>query len=317
MITFLTSPKPFTGIAKTNQINAIQSWLRIAQEVEVILYCKSEGTGEAAQELGIECVPDIQTNEFGTPLFGAIAAHAAIHGKYDIQCYVNCDILLSNTLINAVQSIRYEKYLMVGQRIDLTEGVSLDVTNPDYLTRLKTLVREGKAVLHPPAGSDYFLFRRGMWDGLPEIVIGRGGYDNALINHCLRRSIPVIDASLDIKVFHQYHNYSHTEGGEAEVFEGIEANKNLSSLATTYRPTLLNADWIIKKGQLRKNYCRGDRLQYFWSSRYIKGARGYIGMIVYLLWRFIRALGLIDYAQPSWEELLEDTPPDHLTDKIS
>jgi hypothetical protein len=311
MITFLTSPKPFAGIAKTNQINAIRSWLRVAQDVEVILYGKSKGTGEAAQELGIECVLDIQTNEFGTPLFGAIAAHAAIHGKHDIQCYVNCDILLSNSLLNAIHSIRYEKYLTVGQRIDLAEGVSLDVTKPDYLTKLKTLASEGKALLHPPAGSDYFLFRRGMWAGLPEIVIGRGGYDNALINHCLRRSIPVIDTSFDINIFHQYHNYNHTQGGKAAVFEGIEASNNLSSLATAYRPTLLNADWIIKKGQLRKNYCRGDWLQYFWSSRYIKGKRNYIAMIVHLLWQLIWKVGLINVSQPSWEKLLEDTAPDH------
>ncbi len=313
MITILSSPKPWAGLSSKNQQNAIISWLALHQDVQVILYGDAPGTADACERFGVVHVSDIHGSPQGIPYFGAIAEHAAIHGKHDIQCYVNCDILFGKSLLNAIHSIRYEKYLVIGQRIDLTEGVSLDVTKQDYLTRLKTLASEGKAVLHPPAGSDYFLFRRGTWDGLPEIVIGRGGYDNALISHCLRRSIPVIDASFDIKLFHQYHNYSHAQGGEAEVFKGIEANKNLSSLPTADTPTLLNADWIIKNGKLRKNYCRGDWLQFFWSSRHIKGDRSYVSLIVYVLWRFIRKVGLIEYTKPSLEELLEGASPDQLT----
>lgn len=314
MITILSSPKPWIGLSSKNQQNAIKSWLALHQNVQVILYGDSPGTADACKRFGIVHASDINGTAKGIPYFGSIAEHAAIHGKHDIQCYVNCDILLTKSLINAIHYIRYKKYLVIGQRIDLIKGASLDVTKPDYLKKLKTLAGEAKAVLHPPTGSDYFLFRRGMWDGLPEIVIGRGGYDNALINHCLMRSIPVIDASFAIKLIHQYHNYNHVQGGEAQVFEGIEANNNLSSLATAHRPTLLNADWIMNKGQLEKNYCRGDWLQYFWSSRYIKGERNYISLIIQLLWSFIKKVGLIDHYQPSLEELLEDTAPDYLTD---
>lgn len=312
MITILSSPKPWVGLSSENQQNAIKSWLALHPDVEVILYGDSPGTTEACERFGVVHVADICGSPQGIPYFGSIAEHAAIHGKHDIQCYVNCDILISKSLLNTIHCIRYEKYLMVGQRIDLAEGVILDVTKPDYLTRLKTLASEGKAVPHPPAGSDYFLFRRGMWDGLPEIVIGRGGYDNALINHCLMRNIPVIDASFDIMILHQFHEYNHAQGGIEEVFGGSEANKNYSSLATLYRPTLLNADRLIKNGRLKANYCRGDWMQYLWASRYIKKGKDHTALMLHLLWRFLMMVGLIKYSQPSLEELIENTASHYL-----
>jgi len=257
--------------------------------------------------LGIIHVPDIDHSPQGIPFFGAIAESAAIHGKHDIQCYINCDILIGKNFIEAVQNIRHEKYLIIGQRINLAEGVSFNVTDPDYLIRLKMLARAGKAFLHPSSGSDYFVFRRGMWEGLQPVVIGRGGYDNALINHCLRKSIPVIDASFDIKIFHPVHDYNHIQGGKTEVFGGSEAKKNIGSLATAYIPTLIDADWIIKNGRLKRNYCRGDRLRSFWSSRFIRGRKNFFSFLAYLLWICLRTMGLRGRSQLSLEKLLDET----------
>lgn len=305
MITILSSPKPWVELSSKNQQNAIKSWLSLHPDVEVMLYGDSPGTADACKRFGIVHVPDVNATPQGIPYFGSIAEHAAIHGKYDIQCYVNSDILITKSLLETIQNIHFKKYLMVGQRIDLAEGAYLDVTKPNYLTKLKALANDGKAVLHPPTGSDYFLFRRGTWTGLPEIVIGRGGYDIALINHCLRRKIPVIDASFDILIFHQYHHYNHVQGGVTEVFKGSEAIKNLSSLATSYIPTLINADSLIKHGRLKTNYCRGDWLQYLWSSGYIRGKTNLFSSIIYLLWRYIRGKNQINYSQPSLSELTE------------
>jgi hypothetical protein len=59
MISFLASPKPFTGIAKEHQYRAIRSWLSSGEDVEVILYGDSAGIVEAGRELGVQVVQQI------------------------------------------------------------------------------------------------------------------------------------------------------------------------------------------------------------------------------------------------------------------
>jgi hypothetical protein len=258
MITFLTSPKPFAGVAETNQINAITSWLHVDQDIEVILYGKSEGTGVAAQELGIQYVPDIQTNEFGTPLFGAIAAHASLHARHDLQVYVNCDIILTPKIRKAMQLINHPQFLMIGQRLDLAQGAGWDISETDYRKQLLRLSQAEQITLHIPQGSDYFGFRRGLWKGLPPIAIGRGGYDNALILFCLENRIPVIDATFVVPVIHQFHNYNHLTNGYNEVFNGKEAKMNLDYAGKHHIPILLDATWYMSQKGIFRNFARGD-----------------------------------------------------------
>jgi hypothetical protein len=261
MITFLTSPKPFVGVAKNNQINAIRSWLRISQDVEIILYGKSEGTGEAAQEMGIQCVLDIQTNEFGTPLFGAIAAHASIHAKHDFQIYVNCDIILTSEIKNVLRRINYSQFLLIGQRLDLAQGAAWDISETDWRKQLLRLFQAEQITLHGPLGSDYFGFRRGLWKGLPPIAIGRGRYDNALILFCIENLIPVIDATFVLPVIHQFHNYNHLNNGYNEVFNGEEAKMNLNYAGKHNIPILADAQWCMNRKDIIRNYARGDWLR--------------------------------------------------------
>jgi hypothetical protein len=261
MITFLSSPKPFAGVAKTNQINAIRSWLSVAQDVEIILYGKSEGTIDTARELGIQCVPGIQTNEFGTPLFGAIAAHAATHASHDYQVYVNCDIILTPEITNAIQLINYPQFLLIGQRLDLAQGATWDISEPDWRKQLLRLFQAEQITLHIPQGSDYFGFRRGLWEGLPPIAIGRGGYDNALILFCIENHIPVIDTTFVVPVIHQFHNYKHLSNGYNEVFNGEEAKMNLSYAGKHLIPILVDAKWCMNRKGIFRNFARGDWLR--------------------------------------------------------
>lgn len=220
MITFLASPKAFVGLAATQQMAAIRSWLAVGAGIEVILYGDSLGTAEVCRALGIRHVPDIEATERGIPYFGAIAGHAAEHARYDVQVYLNCDILLTPHILLASEHISLSAFLMIGQRIDLSEGVEVNANDPGLSSQLKMLADAHRISLHTPGGSDYFAFRRGMWKDLPPVVIGRGGYDNALIAYCLQRRIPVVDATLAVPALHQFHDYGHAAGGVGEVFGG-------------------------------------------------------------------------------------------------
>ena len=211
MITFLASPKPFQGIAKEHQYRAIRSWLAAADDAEVILYGGSAGIDEAGNDLGVRVQKQIGCAPSGVPYFGAIASHAAEHGRHDLQVYLNCDILLAG--IQPGLRDRFDRFLLIGQRIDLGEGVVVELAQGDWFQRLKDLAGEGKVTLHSPSGIDYFGFRRGMWQTLPTIVIGRCGYDNALLAYFMRNRIPIVDGTFAVTALHQFHDYGHVQGG--------------------------------------------------------------------------------------------------------
>ena len=261
MISFLASPKPWAGVALQNQEKAVKSWLTLHPDIEVILYGDAPGTAIACALLGAQHIPDIAATPQGVPYFGAIADHAAKYAKYDIQCYVNCDILFTKDILNALKHIPFTRFLLIGQRIDLAEGAAIDATEPDILDQLRHFAEKGMAQLHPPAGSDYFIFPRGIWAGLPKLVIGRGGYDGALIAFCLSIKIPVVDATLMVIAIHQFHGYEHVPGGKKEVFNSEDSALNSVLLRGYNGLALQDANWIMTGTNLEKNLSRGDYLR--------------------------------------------------------
>ncbi len=291
MISFLSSPKSWTGVALQHQENAVKNWQSLHPDIEIILYGDAPGTTAACERLGVKHVPAIAATPLGVPYFGAITDHAEKYARYDLQCYVNCDILFTRRLLDATQHISFSQFLIIGQRIDLAEGAVMDGAQSDILTALRSLSENGMVTLHSPAGSDYFLFPRGLWQGLPQVVIGRGGYDNALIAFCLKNGITVIDATLSVIALHQFHDYGHVKGGIAEVFDADIILSNLAYVPKYAIPTLEDARYLLKRGNLVRNYCRGDYLRYLFL-KHCYGRQPNIAKLIRLLWRIQIKLGL-------------------------
>ncbi len=113
---------------------------------------------------------------------------------------------------------------MVGQRLDLDilEEIALD--DPAERARAEDRIREA-GVLHPPGGSDYFVFPKGALGTLPPFLVGRPGWDNWMIFRATQLGIPVVDASGCSLVVHQNHDYQHVPGGTVR-YEGPEADYN-------------------------------------------------------------------------------------------
>ena len=259
MITFLASPKPFAGLAFAQQRQAVQSWLALGRDVEVILYGQSAGIEEACRELGVTWMPDVAVNAYGTPLFGGITAHAAQHARHESQVYLNCDILLTAEFPAALRQVTFPQYLMVGSRLNLPRGYDIEITDPHWREQLLALARQDVLILQFPVGSDYFAFRRGLWDELPPIAIGRAGYDNALFDYCLRRGVPMIDATLAVIALHREHAYEHVSGGIDQVCLGEEARLNRAAIRHRYAiPTLEDAPWQLSPAGLARNTARGN-----------------------------------------------------------
>ena len=254
MLTIFTIPKSFKGKIKITQRNAIKSWLALRPRCEVILFGDDEGVAETAAELGVRHVPGVEKTELGTPLLSSAFEIARKKAKNQILVYTNSDIILLNDLIEAVQKIKENSFLMSGQRwnIDLKDEINFD--RPDWEEKLRKLIKDsGK--LHGPFGMDYCVFLRDFPDDLqmPGFAVGRAGWDNWLIYRTRSLGVPMIDATRITTVIHQNHDYSHSPYGGKKKVGGPEVQRTLK-LAGGFMNmcSLRDADWILAPQGLKR-----------------------------------------------------------------
>ncbi len=179
-----------------------------------------------AAEFGVAHLPDVARNEWGTPLVSDIFALAREHSRSPLLCYVNADILLLPDLVEAARRVRAQArdFLLIGQRWDLDVRAPLDFP-ADWPQRLRRrALRQGR--LHPPAGSDYFVFPRHLFTAIPDFAIGRAGWDNWMIYHARKQGWAVIDATPDVMIVHQNHDYAHL-GGKPH-YDHEESHRNIA-----------------------------------------------------------------------------------------
>lgn len=253
MLTIFATPKPFIGHNKIIQENAIQSWKRLVPECEVILLGKDFGTAEAANQFGCRYIADVTCNELGTPLVNSLFCEAEKIAVNSIMCYVNCDIMFTNTLMAAIALLAgRRKYLLVGQRYNLDINSSWDFTYPEWEHALMAhTVSNGE--LNPPGGIDYFIFPKGQFGNIPDLAVGRAWWDNWMIYNSKRSFIPVIDGTRMVLAVHQNHDYSHCKGGLQEAYhDGPEVQNNLSYVkGGEIRMTIEDAEWIADNGKIK------------------------------------------------------------------
>lgn len=252
MLTMFTVPKPFNGHIGLIQTNAIQSWLSLHPEIEVFLLGSEEGTAEIASSLGLRHIPNVECNEYNTPIVSSIFRLAQNAASYQLVCYVNADIILMSDFLPALQSVKLESFLMVGQRWDLELNEAIDFNDAQWESKLRGLVAQyGK--LHSAKGIDYFIFNRGLYDSVPPFALGRTAWDNWLVYRARFMRIPVIDATKVITAVHQNHDYGHLSGSKAGVFKGPEAERNRELLGGwEYSFGIIHANWMLTLKGLRR-----------------------------------------------------------------
>jgi hypothetical protein len=141
---------------------------------------------------------------------------------------------------------------------------------------------------------------------LAPIVIGRCGYDNALVAHCLRRRIPVVDGTLAVAALHQAHDYGHVGGGWTTVQRGEDAvaNRRQMRLAGSL-PTASDADYILKDSVLRSWPCRGDRMRRTELRARFEWGSPRVGHALKVLGQALRDWGLIRVTEPTLTEVVD------------
>lgn len=254
-MTIFSTTKAFRGHIGVIQTNAIQSWTLLRPKCEIILFGKEEGTAEIASRFGITHIPDVDCNEYGTPLVSSMFNIAQNVAKYQIMCYVNADIILMSDFLPSICKIKRIKklpFLLVGQRWDLDLENLLDFNDPDWEIQLRKNVKENGS-LHESCGIDYFVFSRGLYHEIPSFAIGRPGWDNWMIYRARSVKALVIDGTKVITVVHQNHDYSHLRVGEAGKWKGPEAKQNIEILMSgDYAFEIGHATWVLTPEGLKR-----------------------------------------------------------------
>jgi len=233
MLTLFSIPKGFSGSTALAQENAIESWSRLSQRCEIILFGDDPGVAEAAARFGARHESGLGRTPQGTATLSTVFERADAIASNPILCFINTDIILLEDFITATKLVasRHEAFLMIASRFNCCIDGRLRF-GANWEQQLRYRVRaENK--MYPSGGSDIFVYRPGLFRAVPPFAVGRGFWDNWLIYEAHRQKVPLIDATQAATLVHQDHSYEHVAGIPAGtyddqlVYEMEEAQRNL------------------------------------------------------------------------------------------
>lgn len=255
MLTIFSLPKAFTGHDGVIQDNAIASWTRLGggggRSCEILLLGDDAGTAEAARRHGVRHLGPVRRNARGTPIVSDLFARAEAAASHPLLCYVNADIILLDDFLPAVERTAraFPSFLLVARRRNLDVGAPL-AFGADWQGELRArAAHEGR--LHRLHGTDFFVYRAGLFAGMPAFAIGRTVWDNWLMYAARERGGALVDATPDVTAIHQNHDYAHIPAGKTGAWKGPEARENFR-LAGGYAGiyTIYDATHVLDRGKL-------------------------------------------------------------------
>jgi len=247
MLTIFTIPKPFKGLSKIHQRNAIKSWLALTPAPEITLVGSDEGVGETSLEFNLKHIDKVEKSELGTPLLSSAFEKAKKLASNKTLMYLNADIIIVEGLSDTLMTVsEMDNYIIVGRRYDITLTNEINFNDTNSKELLRDLVSKGK--LHGYSGIDYLIFPRDIPIEMPPFVVGRPGWDNWFLWKAKMNKIPIIDATEILIVLHQNHDYSHSKYGLKTMVTGPESETNLKLIGGRGNMlTIREADFLINK----------------------------------------------------------------------
>lgn len=234
-IDILTTPKPFLGPAALHQSNALRSWRASRIVGKILVFGAVSGETGSIAETGSEVVLDVECTDNGLPSIRSMFEIGAKRSGADLLMFTNADMIYLPSFFSGVAAcatVAGGRFLLVGSRMDFDSDRGFSFASPADIAVFEEFVKaSGK--MHPPAGSDYFVFPRRQYleNRLPDLWIGRGGWDLYMICHARTHGIVTVDASPSLLGFHQNHDYSNRGKDEGVPYEkDPEAAYNLSLL---------------------------------------------------------------------------------------
>jgi len=259
-LTIFTAPKPFTNPhINIIQRNALAAWTRL-DDVEIILIGDEPGIPEAAKEFGVKNAPQVERDEKGIPLVSAVMEIGHAHSDSPLLCYANADMILMSDLSRAARQVSEQArdFLLVGQRWDLDVTAPLDFSG-DWESRLRLdTAQRGK--YYSPWGIDYFVFPRHQYTQVPNFTIGRPAWDNWMVYHARAAFGRAVDATLDVLVVHQNHDYSHLPGNKPPYGSDVAKSNLAKAGGRRCVYNILDTNRELLRGRVRRPQVRLVRI---------------------------------------------------------
>lgn len=255
MITIISAFKPFTvPHIQCIQENALKSWKALSPSCQIILAGNGKGVSEIAKKYKVLHVPDIRADERGLPLISSLFHEGKKRAVFDLLCYVNGDIILMEDILTAAKQLSKWRPLFLGvaRRWDLAIRKPIAVSG-DWQTALRKQIKK-EGALHGYSGIDLFLFPKETFTHIPDLVVGRAGWDNWMIFHARKNAIPVVDMTQRLTLVHQDHDAPGTRETAARFTDDL-AKRNIQ-LAGGYSNllTIRDANFLLTQKGLQRNW---------------------------------------------------------------
>lgn len=247
---FFCHPKVWLPEFANIQHSAIQSWLALNPK-SVTLLGNDEGTAEAVTAYNgsddrVKHIPDVECNEWGTPLVSSIFARIReATTPNDLVCYINADIILDETFPKTLEALLRaapsKEWLAVGKRVDVDLATDdSGYPEPISVTDAQQLADE-RGVDHGWAGIDYFIFPARTFMFVYPFALGKFVWDQWLVGNAFRRGLWSVDCSETVLAIHQncswFRNGAPTTDRQA-IHDSEEGTRNRSF--DYYQKTILS-----------------------------------------------------------------------------
>ena len=228
MLTFFTTGKAFEGHSGVIQRNALESWKRLHAEVEVILFGDDAGAAEVSRTLRLRHEAHVERHSSGMKYLNYMFARAQSIARHECLCYCNCDIILMGDFWKAFEKEagRREQFLMIARRWDTDIAEPIDFGDEGWEAKVRRAALHAN-VLQATHFVDFFVFRKGLYDEVPPLVVGRSYWDHWLVWKALERGANVVDATNFMMAVHQNHGYGYHPQGKQGTNEDELARRNI------------------------------------------------------------------------------------------
>lgn len=251
-VSVFAAMRPFRGDMATLQRSAIQSWLAVRPACEVVLVEDELGTTRGAvADLNVTVIADVRRAGSGVPLYDALVEAGARYTSGEMLVCTTADVLFPPNFAQIVEAVGQamagSPFLLVAARVDLPPGLRVDVTNPAWFAAATAACPDRP---RPRSGIDMWVYPRSVDMQPPPFPIGRHGTDGWVVYEMKRRNIPVIDATPDLRLLHQWHAKGNTRDPRfhAEMLDCVRLFEGMAEKALN----IFDADWLWHNGRLRR-----------------------------------------------------------------
>ncbi|XP_052232705.1 uncharacterized protein LOC127845678 isoform X3 [Dreissena polymorpha] len=192
------------------------NWRSFHPSVIPVVFTNESSVIIECNKAGVTALPLSNAAADGIPVLKYMFRDAMNHFKTSLYAFSNSDILYTDTLIRTLAQMINSKTIYFSRPV-LIVGCRTNVENVTLEEGLHweniTRISQSRGKQFTEWAEDYFITSPSFpWNEVPEVVVGRPGYDNWLVYNSRKMKYNVIDATKTILAVHQTTLAGNNEG---------------------------------------------------------------------------------------------------------